>query len=604
MPNFDRNNLDKSSSPYLRQHKDNPIHWQEWSEEVLEYAKKNNKLVIVSIGYATCHWCHVMAKEVFSDQAAADMLNKDFVSIKVDREQRPDIDRYFMSFISQTQGQGGWPLNVVLTPDGKPFFAGTYIPLEPKHGLRGFVDVMGEVAAFYQANREKIEDFHIEETDQNVELEQDKLLEYLKGTFDSGFGGFGGAPKFPPYNTLLMLMSLYEESKDESLEKIITLTLDIMATRGLHDHLQGGFYRYAVDGEWTVPHFEKMLYDQAMHLWVYSWAHRVFNNDRYKSVVKLIIKCLDETFFDGAVLFAAHDADTEHVEGQTYVWELDEIKNALTEKEFGEFSRIYEISAEGNFEGKNHLVKKQFESTPDIDNKLLLIRKKRAQPFVDKKIVSSWNALAGVGLVMAYRYGGVREAKKKAEDLFSTLMEKHFIDGRLYRSSLDGEVQKQEFLEDYASVLLLASYLFEERSIEKETSEILLNNLQEFNKKGTWYANKVSDFRLVPAEKFDQPIPSAASLAEYAKWRSSLLLGKKIDAGLDEYGMPLSQDFLNMATYLNRGNIHEIHSPDLLDWQKLPINCIQVQGKQYQDCYSHVCHKFENEEDLLKSLNK
>ena len=260
MINFNKNNLDQAASLYLQQHKDNPIHWQEWSTEVLEHAKKNQKIILVSVGYAACHWCHVMAQEAFSNKEIALFLNQHFVCIKVDREQRPDIDHYMMNFMQETQGQGGWPLNVFLTPDQKPFLAVTYVPITDGYGLPGFLDLLQHIQKSYQQQGPKIPTYH-PHTHALELVEEQQLIEVIKNYFTGA--GFGAGPQFPPHNTLLFLLSWYEQHKDREIKDILEKILDVMAQGGLHDHLQGGFYRYCIDESWTIPHFEKMLYDQA-----------------------------------------------------------------------------------------------------------------------------------------------------------------------------------------------------------------------------------------------------------------------------------------------------------------------------------------------------
>ena len=315
MIQFNRNNLAKSSSPYLQQHKNNPIWWQEWSEEMLEYAKRENKLLLVSIGYSTCHWCHVMAQEAFSDREIADYLNNHFVSIKVDREQRPDIDQYCMHYIMQTQGQGGWPLNVFMTPDKQPVYALTYASTQPKHGMPGFITILKAIKV--GLTQEHSHDF-TPGYEKGEEIPQQKLTAAIEQNFDREFGGFGHGMKFPPHCTLLYLLYAEEE---ECAKEIVQNTVDAMALGGLHDHLQGGFFRYCTDRDWTIPHFEKMLYDQAMHLWVYSAAYHRYKKSEYKAVAEKILQCLAETFEEDGLYYSAHDADTNHEEGLTHLWD-------------------------------------------------------------------------------------------------------------------------------------------------------------------------------------------------------------------------------------------------------------------------------------------
>lgn len=597
---YQKNNLDKATSPYLQQHKNNPIHWQEWSQEVLDYAEKNKKPLFVSIGYATCHWCHVMAAEAFENKEIAAFLNEHFVCIKVDREQRPDIDQYFMSFLVEQQGSGGWPLNVFLTPDRKPIVAFTYIPVTPQYGMHGFLDIGRSVHELLKKDGEKIPQYvlsrRIERKGGNEEM---PLLQEIQAAFDEQEGGFGHGPKFPPHNTLLFLLSVYAATKNQDAKKMLEKTLDSMAMKGLHDHLQGGFYRYCVDTAWTIPHFEKMLYDQALLLWVYSAAYKVLKKEHYKIVAEKIIQCLDETFEEEkGLLYSGHDADTEHKEGATYLWQYHELQQILS-PEFSQFSEVYALSETGNFEGKNHLLKKKDIFLPALEKKLLVVRKKRKQPFVDQKIITSWNALAGIGLVMAWRCVGNKKALEKAEKLFLALLKNHYKGKKLAHSSLDNCLQEQEFLEDSASLLLLATYLYEEGASQKEIIEEFLQKVKKFQNV-YWVESKNPDFMEIPAQEYDHPTPSSISLAECAVLRAEIILGKEY--GPDAYKQALSHDFFNLTTFFRNGNFHIIHSQEKISWEKLPLHCMQLSGSETQECYKGKCVLFQNAKELLKNL--
>ena len=597
MINFQRNNLDKASSPYLQQHKDNPIHWQEWSPEVLVYDKKNNKVIFVSVGYATCHWCHVMAYDTFEDQAVAEFLNKHFVSIKVDREQRPDIDQFMMSFITQTTGSGGWPLNVILTPDLKPFFAVTYVSAKPHHGMPAFLDILKQTKDFYHKHKGKIREYRMP-VQKAKDVSDAFVVKGIQSEFDAHYGGFGQAQKFPPHNTLLFLLHKFEHEKNKTIKDIVEKTLDSMALRGLHDHLQGGFFRYCVDREWTIPHFEKMLYDQAMLLWVYSVAYKVFGKEEYKRVAEKIISCLQETFEEKGLFYSGHDADTDHEEGKTYTWTYDELQKTLTKEEFSQFTAVFDINKKGNFEGKNHLIKKKMTFLEKIEKKLLQARRKRKQPFVDNKFVTGWNALTGIGLLMAYRHIGNTKALEKAKQLFKKVIDKHYVAGKVYHSSIGNKLQKQEFLEDYASLLLFATYLYEETGRHKDMITQLRDKLKGFYK-DVWYETMKNDF-IVPAQLFDHPTPSSVSLAEYALLRTKILLAEEFMPL--KYKAPLQYDFFNLYVFVSNGNFHIIDSPEKIRWDTLPLNCIQRRSKTITDCFSRSCTEFKNVQELVTSL--
>ena len=346
---FRRNNLDKSSSPYLLQHTTNPVWWQEWSDDLIRYAVKTKKLLFVSVGYATCHWCHVMAAEAFSDPETANYLNNQFICIKVDREQRPDIDQFLMDFINNQNGRGGWPLNVFMTPELRPVYALTYAPVHSKDLMPSLLSVSEKVHEFFEDNRDNIPSFVSGWNPPDVTNES-SLTTTLSKYYDPDNGGFGSGQKFPPHSSLLYLLYQAGLEDSPSIKSICSKTLDAMILRGLNDNLQGGIFRYCVDREWTIPHFEKMLYDQAMALWCFSLAYRVIGKETYKNMAEKILKCLDEWFKIEGLYITAYDADTEHKEGATYLWSYEQLKNELLPEEFEKFSNTYFIDKTGNFE--------------------------------------------------------------------------------------------------------------------------------------------------------------------------------------------------------------------------------------------------------------
>ncbi|MEK6956019.1 MAG: DUF255 domain-containing protein [Nanoarchaeota archaeon] len=593
MINLQKNNLDKSSSDYLRQHKDNPIFWQEFSKEVIDYAKSNNKPVFISVGYSTCHWCHVMASEAFSDIDIAKFMNENFISIKVDKELRPDIDNYLMSYIAKTQGHGGWPLNVVLTPDLKPFIAFTYLPVNEKNGLPPLIDVLNFSLDIFKNNKDSIKDFNIDNM-VSESVEESKIIEYISSSFDEFAGGFGIEPKFPPHNTLLFLLSYYEKSKDVKVKSMIEKTLDMISLRGLHDHLQGGFFRYCVDPSWSIPHFEKMLYDQAMLLWIFSSAFKIFNKEEYKIVADKIVKCLDESFLDNDLYYSAIDADTDHHEGLTYLWSLDELKKVLSNEEFIEFSEVYELDE--NFDDKIHLIKKENKFLSNIENKLLKYRNSKQQPFRDKKFITSWNSLVGIALLMHYRFTDNISSKDKAVRLFANLLNKHYKNFRLFHSSVNSD----EFLEDYSAFLLFSTFIYEDLNKYKDLISEIYSKMKSFNKNNVWHENLNSDFIDVKANTFDHPYPSSVSLAELAVLRSNIILGMEYSS--KDYSLPINHDFFNLSVFISNGNYHLIHSKTPISWNDLPLNSIITHSDDFQDCFNNICKEFNNKEELIKNL--
>jgi uncharacterized protein len=583
---FQRNNLDNSSSPYLLQHTSNPVWWQEWGSEVLEYAVSENKPLLVSVGYATCHWCHVMASEAFSDTATANYLNENFICIKVDREQRPDIDQFMMDFINSQNGRGGWPLNVFLTPSVRPVFAMTYAPAAERDSMYSFLSVCEQVKTFYERNGSSVAEFIPRENLPQVSDETSPVQE-LSRYYDSENGGFGNGQKFPSHSTLLYL--LYQLSIDDSptIRTICRKTLDVIIQRGLNDHLQGGIFRYCVDREWTIPHFEKMLYDQAMALWVFSLGYSVTRNDDYKSMSERIIKCLDESFESEGLYISAHDADTNHHEGATYVWSFDELKDLLLPGEFEKLSDSYYITKTGNFDGKNHLIRKDWKPLKEIEDKLLAVRLKRNQPASDRKIISGINALTAIALIQAGRFLDKPELELKASSVINNILKKFWDGTTLGHSSFNGVVQSQPFLSDAAAMLTAITMLCES---DAEWT-ILMNKftayVESFKQKGKWIESDATDFRRVYASCFDHPFPSAVSLAEMGLTRAAILTGKDIQ--MRDNRQSFQSDFYNLTAMINNGQFHIYTTKRQVSWTSLPANTIQVRGENESDCFMGTC---------------
>jgi hypothetical protein len=385
----------------------------------------------------------------------------------------------------------------------------------------------------------------------------------------------------------------YADSGDERLRRIAGRTLEVMQTRGLHDHLQGGFFRYCTDREWRIPHFEKMLYDQALLLWSYALGARVLGRDDFRHTAQSVYRCLEETFAEDGLYVSGHDADTDHVEGGTYLWDRAEIHAALEEGEAELFEDIYAVTEGGNFEGKNHLLRAR-EPTPAeaprlrrIEEKLLRKRRERRQPAVDRKVLTGWNALAGAALVHAHRLIGLEEGLERAEELFAVLMQRHAEQGAVYHSSLDGEVQRQEFLSDYAALSLLAGMLEEETGEYSDVLAGLDTSMEAFRHDGGWLESRNDDFMPVPAERFDSPTPSTISLARMSRLRVEMLTGR--DYRPLPFGRPLVEDFSNLAALVSRGYFHVIETPTPLAWTRLPPHTVQIPAERETHCYRGVC---------------
>jgi uncharacterized protein YyaL (SSP411 family) len=487
-----------------------------------------------------------------------------------------------MSFITSTTGSGGWPLNVFLTPEAEPLAAFTYMPVQSRFGIPSMIDILEAVMKMTKASGFKIPGTDAYGREQSIE----ELVSYLLSVHDSSCGGFGTGPKFPPSCAMLFLISYYERYKDMPVRQVIEKTLNAMINGGLHDHLQGGFFRYCVDREWTIPHFEKMLYDQAMLLWVYSWAYMSLKEERYGSTARGILRCLEETFLLDGLYLSAYDADTLHVEGGTYTWKHSELIKALEPDEISYLRENYYITGEGNFEGKNHLVRKKPGNLGRVENKLLGIRKHRPQPFADRKIITSWNAFTGIGLVMAWRALGDRALLEKAENLMERLLAQHMPGGILCHSSLEGVTQPYEFLEDAASVLLFATYLHEENSNMAETLQFMGEHVNRFYD-CEWFESCSADFRKVPAPELDHPIPSSYSAVTMAMLRKSILMNGEY--GLSEKGKGFGHEFHDLAVFMADGHWHIMHSPEPLSWKDLSLNTVQVRDETFHDCFGGAC---------------
>ena len=477
------NRLATETSPYLRQHADNPVDWYPWGEEALRAAREADRPILLSIGYAACHWCHVMAHESFEDPATADLMNRHFINIKVDREERPDLDSIYMSAVVAMTGQGGWPMTVALTPDGRPFFGGTYFPPTPRHGLPGFPQLLLGLAQAWKEQREAIESSageiadHLRHTALAEALGSgsalnpdlfDQSLNALVRSFDARRGGFGRAPKFPPSMTLEFLLRMHLQRGDAMSLHMAERTLEAMAHGGIYDQLGGGFARYATDEQWLVPHFEKMLYDNALLARVYLHAWQITGKPLYRRITEETLDFVAREMRHAAGgFFSSYDADSEGEEGKFYVWPAAEIRAALGEAA-GRFMAVYGVSEGGNWEGQNILHvsdqtgEKDLSGLAEARRTLYDLRRRRVPPGLDDKVLTAWNGLMLAAFAEAGRaldrpdYTTIAVAN--AEFLWANLRRD---DGRLLRSwSAGAGGRYNAYLEDYAFLAdgLLALY--------------------------------------------------------------------------------------------------------------------------------------------------
>jgi len=486
------NHLADSLSPYLLQHKNNPVDWYPWGEAAFEKARQTDRPIFLSVGYAACHWCHVMEHESFENESIAAYLNEHFVSIKVDREERPDIDQIYMNAVQLMTGRGGWPMSVFLDHEMRPFYAGTYWPPTQRSGMPGFVDVISALAEAWKNRRSEVEEHSAKITDSlgvlavGTESESDAIADEtvithcttrLLQVLDREEGGFGAAPKFPHATDLQLLLTRAVTTGEKELADAAELTLDKMAGGGIRDHIGGGFARYSVDGKWLVPHFEKMLYDNALLAVQYVRAYQVTGNHRHADVACEILDYLAREMTDPAGGFhCSEDADSEGVEGKYYVWTPSEVKQILGDENGERFCQVYDITEEGNFEGNNIAnLPRSIESfaeefsMPDLvtqlaqdREKLRIERDKRVHPGRDDKILTAWNSLAISAFAVA---GGVLDrpdyieiAKRASRFTFDHMVAD---DGTLLHAFRQGKSHLNAYVDDYAFTIEALISLFE-----------------------------------------------------------------------------------------------------------------------------------------------
>jgi hypothetical protein len=480
------NSLAQEKSPYLLQHAHNPVEWFAWNGAAFARARAEDKPVFLSIGYSTCHWCHVMERESFEDEKVGKFLAEHFVSIKVDREERPDVDKIYMTFVQSTTGGGGWPLNVFLTPDLKPFFGGTYFPPDARHGRPSFLQLLGHIAELWRNRKMEIlasagelhaqlEVITTRESRENPPLTPAVLrhaLEIFKDAYDSTHGGFGGAPKFPQPSLPSFVLRAAKRFGDADGTKMVLQTCEAMARGGIHDQLGGGFARYAVDAEWLVPHFEKMLYDNAQLAQLYLDTYLVSGDARHAGTVRDILDYVlrDMTHRDGG-FFSAEDADSEGQEGKFYCWTHDELSKLLSPEEFIVAAKYFGITKEGNFVDHSHpqplrglnvlsivvpdITKADKPLLASARSKMLAVRAQRIRPHLDDKILASWNGL----MLGAFARAGIVLDEKKyleaAEKNLSFIHAKLWDEKKraLFHRWRDGERDEVQLLEGYAFYL-------------------------------------------------------------------------------------------------------------------------------------------------------
>jgi uncharacterized protein YyaL (SSP411 family) len=551
------NRLIHSTSPYLLQHAHNPVDWYPWGEEALEKARREDQPIFLSLGYAACHWCHVMERESFENPAIAEVLNRHFVSIKVDREERPDLDETYMLATQLMTGRGGWPNSVWLLPDGRPWYAGTYFPPEDQMGRMGFTSLLLKLAEIWRQRRAEVEEQARVMTETIQQHAQSPgsaggppdaqtlighVLAHLQDTFDARQGGFGEAPKFPPHASLALLLNRQQEQPDSTQHQMLHSTLLALQLGGIHDHVGGGFHRYATDAAWRVPHFEKMLYDNAQLAWLYTEAWRQNADPAYRQTAEATLDWVRrEMTGETGGFHSSLDADSEGEEGRFYVWSHPEIMHQLGPEAGARFCAAYQIKPGGNFHeeasgrptGLNipHLAtaldRNDHATLADARRKLRMARDQRVWPGRDDKVIASWNGL----MIRAFLAAGrtfQREDYTASGQQAAAFLREHLWDGQtLYRSWRNGACSGPGFLEDYAAVALAWLDLAEAdpHAWSLPARGVVEQMLQRFREPGTGALSSAGPEH-GPAlarlhDVFDQAMPSATSLAVEALTRAS-----------------------------------------------------------------------------------
>lgn len=559
------NHLVSESSPYLQQHADNPVDWHPWCEQALALAREQDKPILLSIGYSTCHWCHVMAHESFEDEATAALINRDFIAIKVDREERPDLDQIYQSAHTLLTGRGGgWPLTLFLAPDQTPFFGGTYFPPQARYNLPGFKDLLPRVAQAYRERRHDI-------ARQNISLRESlasagpapqagaepgpaplaSALSQLRQSFDPVHGGFGGAPKFPrPGEIAFCLRRHAAEGNGQALE-MARQTLRKIADGGINDQLGGGFCRYSVDERWLIPHFEKMLYDNGPLLELYADAWRCGGEERFRAVAEETVAWLvREMRAPQGGFYSALDADSEHEEGKFYVWTPQEVAAALAADEYAVLSRHYGLDQPANFEGSHwhfhvacpldrvalELGMELAEARRLLDcarMKLMELRAQRVRPGRDEKILTGWNALAIKGLAHAGSALGREDWIDLAQQAADFIRAELWRGSRLLASWKDGKANLGGYLDDYAFLLdalvelMQARFRTADLAFARELAEALLARFEDRDRGGFYFtAHDHETLISRPKPGFDNATPSGNAVAAFALQRLGHLLGE------------------------------------------------------------------------------
>ena len=559
------NRLKDETSPYLLQHRHNPVDWYGWSDEAFARSRSEDKPILLSIGYSSCHWCHVMERESFENEEIARLMNQNFINIKVDKEERPDVDQIYMNFIQLTSGHGGHPMTVFLTPDGVPFFGGTYFPPVRRYNMPAFPEILESVATAYRERRDEIETSVVgilgelrrvglaEKSTSALSNDQlDSAFRSIAKSYDAVNGGFGGAPKFPAPMTLEFCLKYWARTRDEQALEIVSNSCRKMAEGGIYDQLAGGFHRYTVDAIWLTPHFEKMLYDNAQLAQIYLDAYQATNNQFFKQIAVETLRYIEREMTDpSGGFYSATDADSEGVEGKFFVWTPREIKEILGAENGGIFCFHYDVTESGNFEGENILNVRQttdesarqlgisletLNEVLETGKKLLYQwRQRRVPPFRDEKVLTAWNGLmlkafAAAGAILE-NHEFIKTAEKNADFLLTNLLDEN---GYLLRSWKDGQVKIPAYIEDYANLadglieLYQATGELRWLTSAKGLTDKMLEDFWDKEEGGFFFTGQNHEKLIVRSKDyFDNAAPSGNSVAADVLLKLAVLTGNQ-----------------------------------------------------------------------------
>ncbi len=628
------NRLGDETSTYLLQHAYNPVNWFPWSKEALDLAREKDVPILLSVGYAACHWCHVMEHESFEDEETAAVMNNHFVNIKVDREERTDIDEIYMKAVQLMTGHGGWPMTVFLTPELKPFFAGTYFPPVDKHGMPSFKRVLAGITNAWNERRDEVTESatdvtdHLkmleigvtgesdapEETDKILTMETvEKAVQLLTNRFDAKWGGFGGAPKFPHTFSLMLLMRYANRTKEAkassrlTCKEIVETTLEKMAMGGIHDQIAGGFARYSVDRQWLIPHFEKMLYDNALLCSTYLEAYLVTGRDYFKRVAEGILRFVaNELRTDNGAFYSSLDADSEGEEGKFYVWTPEEIEEVLGKEDGAWLSDLYGVTKTGNFEHGTsalHLSKppediardnritidELFQKIDRLNAKLLKRREERVRPGRDEKVLTSWNSLMVSAFVDGYKVTANAEYLREAKEAINFIFDNLLNNCKLLRTWGQGKAKLDGYLDDYSyfvqALLDLASVDADPRWLTTATklTDFMLEHFWDDDNGGLYYTSDTHEELIVrPKNHFDGSVPSGASVALMNLLRLEKLTGE------GSYRESARTILRLYADYLGKAPNEFANSLCALDFYLHPIKEIVIVHEPIDESYKEL----------------